>query len=154
MSTPHPKLHTPSQRRKVIRTKASKPDDIPYSKKYDSESAKHVIEQLQNLYSTPMTITSEDLADCIYDKWDKYHKMELKDINGEVHLVIHPSSYIHRFIAINNYNSIIKRLNALHLSYHVLQLFDQMEYPDNKSIIISLGVTSYSRDTREDEWRV
>lgn len=129
-------------------------DNIPYVDKYpESALARSTVTHLSIIYDISHRIDNEFLADVIYDKWNKYHKLELKDINGSIHLIVNHSFHIHKFIAANNYDKVVKRLNALHMSYHVVRYLLSTEFPSNsKPITINLGVSSYIPDPRNDEW--
>lgn len=144
-----------SHRRSII-CRQMTPDDIPYSEKYkDSRSAQYALNSLENMLNADHKLDNEQFANIVYDKWNKYHKVDIKEFYGKIHLVINHSSYIHKFIALSNYDKIVKRLNALHLSFHIYSIINEVDFPDDKKpLIISLGMSSYCDDPREEEWRI
>lgn len=146
----------PLRSRRTLTICRHTPDDIPYSEKYkDSRTVHHTINNLENMLNADHRLTNEQLADIIYNKWSKYYKVEMKEYYGKIHLVILHSSYVHKFIALANYDKIVKRLNSLHMSYHIYNIINEVDFPDaKKPLIIALGVSSYSDDTREEEWRI
>lgn len=149
----HP--HRPKPRTLILR-KSSIDDEVPYSEKYkDSRSAQYTLNSLENMLHANENLTNEQFADLIYDKWRKYYKAEIREYYGKIHLVLNHSSYVHKFIALANYDKIVKRLNALHVSYHIYNIINEVDFPDAKRpLIISLGISSYSDDPREEEWRL
>lgn len=148
-------FYKPSHRKNLIKVRSS-PDDVPYSEKYkDSRRAQHTLNSLENMLHAESKISNETFADIIFDKWNKYCKVEIKEYYGKIHLVILHSSYVHKFIALANYDKIVKRLNALHISYHFYNIVNEVDFPDDKKpLVISLGLSSYADDPREEEWRL
>lgn len=115
------------------------------------DDTKYILKNLNSLYNTSHIITKDQLQDKIYNKFNKYHKVQLKDLKGSIHFVVEQSAHDIKPVAENNYDKITKRLNQLHVSPNLL---DQLEYYEfhNNDIYIDLNISVYKEDERQSEW--
>ncbi len=133
--------------------KCHKKDDIPYIEKYkDSAFAESTLRNLNDIFNKKSLIHNDELLDTIYNKFNKYRKITLKDYKSEIYLIIYKFDHSFKFFADHNYKNITNRLNQLHVSYELLNIINNLELSDN-DIYINLNISSYTKDERNSEWQ-
>ena len=115
--------------RKVVPYAQTNPDNIPYIDKYKhSVNANETINKLFQSYHIQNDIDKDYLGEKIFHKWDRYHKVDIKDYRGELHLVVYKTYHTFKFFADANYEKITKRLNQLHVTDQLMDMFDHIDF--------------------------